>query len=142
MWRRFCAAMGRADLIDHPDYATAALRRKNRAALNELVQALTVEEDSAALIARLNQAGIPCGPIYSIDQTFADPQVRHLGIAQTVASAALGPITLLGQPVTLSRTPSRLATAAPEYGEHCDAILAELGYDAAEIAEFRRTGAV
>ena len=142
MWRRFCAAIGRPDLIDHPDYATAAARRKNRASLNALVEAITVEADSAALIDTLNAAGIPCGPIYSIDQAFADPQVRHLGIAQQVASASLGPITLLGQPVSLSRTPSRLATAAPEYGEHGDAILAELGYDAAAIAAFRRAGAI
>ena len=57
-------------------------------------------------------------------------------------SKALGPITLLGQPVTLSRTPSRLATAAPDYGEHSDAILAEAGFGAAEIEEFRRNGAI
>ncbi len=142
MWRRFCAAIGRPDLVDHPLYATAAARRKNRAGLNALIEAITVEADAAALIDKLNAAGIPCGPIYAIDQTFADPQVRHLGIAQPVASASLGPITLIGQPVALSRTPSRLETAAPEYGEHSDAILAELGYDATAIAAFHRAGAV
>jgi crotonobetainyl-CoA:carnitine CoA-transferase CaiB-like acyl-CoA transferase len=66
---------------------------------------------SDALIERLNEAGIPYGPIYTIDQTFADPQVRHLGIAQAVESSALGPIKLVGQPFTLSRTPSRLSRA-------------------------------
>ena len=142
MWRRFCNALGRPDLIDHPDYATAAARRKNRAAVAALIEEITVTRDGADWIAALNKAGIPCGPIYSIDQTFNDPQVRHLGIAQQVLSKALGEITILGQPVGLSRTPSRLVSAAPEYGEHTDAILSDLGYSAAEIAAFRAAGAV
>ena len=142
MWRRFCNALGRPDLIDHPDYATAAARRKNRAAVAALIEEITVTRDGADWIAALNKAGIPCGPIYSIDQTFNDPQVRHLGIAQEVVSKALGAITILGQPVALSRTPSRLVSAAPEYGEHTDAILSDLGYSAAEIAAFRAAGAV
>jgi crotonobetainyl-CoA:carnitine CoA-transferase CaiB-like acyl-CoA transferase len=142
MWRRFCAAIGRKDLIDHPDYATARDRRKNRERLNAVLEAITSQQPSAAWIATMNAAGIPCGPIYSIDQAFADPQVRHLGIAQQVASKTLGEITLLGQPVGLSRTPSRLVAPAPDYGEHTDAVLAELGYNAAEIEAFRRNGAI
>ena len=142
MWRRFCVAIGRADLTDHPDYATPGARRKNRATLNALLEEITIKETGAALIDKLNAAGIPCGPIYTIDQAFADPQVRHLAIAQEVASKALGPITLLAQPVTLSRTPSRLATAAPDYGEHNDEVLGEFGFGAAEIDGFRKSGAI
>jgi crotonobetainyl-CoA:carnitine CoA-transferase CaiB-like acyl-CoA transferase len=142
MWRRFCTAIGRTDWIENADFATAPARRKNRERLNTLIEAITVLEPSAALIDKMNAAGIPCGPIYAIDEAFADPQVRHLGIAQQVVSDALGPITLVGQPVTLSRTPSALVTAAPAYGEDNDAILAELGYGAEEIAAFRRDGAV
>jgi crotonobetainyl-CoA:carnitine CoA-transferase CaiB-like acyl-CoA transferase len=142
MWRRFCMAIGREDLVNHPDYATPPARRKNRERLNALLEEITITETGAALIDKLNAAGIPCGPIYAIDQAFADPQARHLGIAQQVESKALGPITLLAQPVTLSRTPSRLATAAPEYGEHNDEVLGEFGFSAAEIDAFRRTGAI
>jgi crotonobetainyl-CoA:carnitine CoA-transferase CaiB-like acyl-CoA transferase len=142
MWRRFCAAIGRADMAEHPDFATPQVRRKNRETLNAAIEAVTVQQDSAAWIETLNKAGIPCGPIYGIDQAFGDPQVKHLGIAQEVVSKALGAITLIGQPVSLSRTPSRLATAAPEYGEHNDAVLSELGYSAAEIGAFRKAGAI
>jgi crotonobetainyl-CoA:carnitine CoA-transferase CaiB-like acyl-CoA transferase len=142
MWRRFCTSLGREEWIEHPDFATPAARRKNRERLNGLINDITAEQDGAALIQKFNAAGIPCGPIYSIDQAFADPQVTHLGIAQEALSKALGAITLLGQPVRLSRTPSRLAAAAPEYGEHNDEILGELGYSAAEIASFRKNGAV
>jgi crotonobetainyl-CoA:carnitine CoA-transferase CaiB-like acyl-CoA transferase len=142
MWKRFCKAIGREDLIDHPDYATPKARRSRRDALNEMIGEITKGMTTGELVDRLNEAGIPCGPIYSIDQTFADPQVRHLGIAQSVESPALGSINLVGQPFTLSRTPSRLISGAPEFGEHTDAILAELGYSADDISRLRQAGTV
>jgi crotonobetainyl-CoA:carnitine CoA-transferase CaiB-like acyl-CoA transferase len=142
MWKRFCKAIDREDLIDHPDYTTPKDRRNNRDALNALIAEITAKMTGSALIDRLNEGGIPCGPIYTIDQTFADPQVRHLGIAQRVESPALGPIELVGQPFMLSRTPSRLVSAAPEYGEHTDEILAELGYGEDEIAAFRKSATI
>jgi crotonobetainyl-CoA:carnitine CoA-transferase CaiB-like acyl-CoA transferase len=142
MWRRFCKAIEREDLVDHPDYATPKDRRKNRDQLNDLIGEITATMTSNELIERLNQGGIPCGPIYSIDQTFGDPQVRHLGIAQSVQSPALGAISLVGQPFTLSRSTSALASAAPEHGEHTDEILREFGYSQDDIAQFRQAGAV
>ncbi len=142
MWRRFCTAIGRDDLANHPDYATPQVRRKNREQLNALVTAFTEKESTAALIEGMNGAGIPCGPVYSIDQSFADPQVKHLGIAQDVPSKALGKIKLIGQPLSLSRTKTEMVTGAPDYGEQSDEILAEFGYSAQEIAAFRKNGAV
>jgi formyl-CoA transferase len=137
MWKKFCAAMGLDDKADHPDFATPQARRKNRARVHQMIEEVTATKDGATWIALLNEAGIPCGPIYTIDQTFADPQVRHLGIAQTVHSNKLGDITITGQPVTLSRTRSSLAVAAPEQGEHSDEVLGWLGYSADEIAALR-----
>ena len=80
---------------------------------------------------------MPCGPIYTLEETFNDPQVQHLGIAQTVESPTLGPTTIIGQPFHLSRTPSRLVSAAPECGADTDDILRELGYGADAIAALR-----
>jgi crotonobetainyl-CoA:carnitine CoA-transferase CaiB-like acyl-CoA transferase len=142
MWRRFCKAIDREELIDHPSYATPKDRRKNRDELNGLISEITATTTANAIVERLNRAGIPCGPIYTIDQTFADPQVRHLGIAQNVDSPALGSIKLVGQPFTLSRTPSRLVKSAPEYGEHTDEILTEFGYSSEDIARFRQAGTI
>jgi len=142
MWRRFCKAIDREDLIEHPSYATPKDRRKHRDELNKLIGEITATMTSSAVVERLNRAGIPCGPIYTIDQTFADPQVRHLGIAQSVDSSALGSIRLVGQPFTLSRTPSRLVKSAPEYGEHTDEILTEFGYSSDDIARLRQAGTI
>ena len=142
MWRRFCKAIDREDLIEHPSYATPKDRRSHRDELNNLIGEITATMTSGAVVERLNRAGIPCGPIYTIDQTFADPQVCHLGIAQNVDSPALGSIKLVGQPFTLSRTPSRLVKSAPEYGEHTDDILIEFGYSSEDIARFRQAGTI
>ena len=142
IYRRFCRALGNEALADHPDYKTGRLRSQNRKALNAAIEEITRTRDSADWIERLNQAGVPSGPIYTIEQVFADPQVQHLGIAQPVTHPALGKIDLVGQAVSLSRTPSRLVSASPEIGEHSDDILRELGYAPADIAGLRGRGVV
>jgi formyl-CoA transferase len=135
-------AIGREDLLSHPDYASAALRSKNRDALGTAINAALASQPSQVWIDRFNEAGVPCGPINAIDEVFADPQVRHLGIAQSVASPKLGDITLVGQPVRLSDTPSALVAPPPENGEHTDEILSEFGYAATRSPPFRRDGTV
>ena len=134
---RFCRAVDRPDLAEHSDYKTGRARSDNRKALNAAIEAITKQRTSAEWIERLNKAGVPSGPIYKMDEVFADPQVKHLGIARTVHHKELGDIELIGQAVTLSRTPSQLKTASPDAGEHTDAILGELGYSAGDIARLR-----
>ena len=80
MFERLCKALGAPELLEHADYATSELRSRNRAALNEAIAERTRTRGSEAWIAALNEAGVPCGPIYRIDQTFANEQVRHLAI--------------------------------------------------------------
>ena len=142
LFGRLCEALGMPNLASHPDYANGRVRLRNRDKLNAALEEITQTRTSAEWIERLNAAGVPCGPIYSIDQVFADPQVRHLGIARAIEHPSRGPQELVGQAVELSRTPWGLRTPTPEKGEHTDAVLASLGYDTATIADLRERGVI
>jgi formyl-CoA transferase len=142
MWQRVCEAVGRPDLHDDPDFRAAEDRAKNRARLNEELNRAFARKTTAEWIEILNRAGVPCGPIYTMDQVFADPQVRHVEASVAVEHPTLGRLGLINNPVKLSRTPARLASATPARGAHTDEVLREAGYSAAEVAAFRREGAI
>ena len=137
-WLRFCEALGVPDLANRPEYATGPDRSKNRKQLNAEINKLTVAKSSETWVREFNDAGVPCGPIYSIDQMFDDAQVKHLGMAQDVPNEEGRHIRLVGQPFTLSRTPSRMAARPPEFGEQTEEVLAEFGFGADEIKELRQ----
>ncbi len=142
IWRRLCKALDAEDLIRHPDYEQPDSRSANRDALGAEIDRRTRLKSSAHWIELLSEAGVPCGPIYSIDQVFADAHVQQLGVTEIVESGALGALKVTAQPVKLARTPSHIAAAAPELGEHSDEILASIGYSAAEIADFKKRNIV
>jgi crotonobetainyl-CoA:carnitine CoA-transferase CaiB-like acyl-CoA transferase len=138
IWQRLCEAIGRNDLFDHPDYRDANARSKNRASLNAEMNRALAARTTAEWVEILNQAGVPCGAINTMDKVFADPQVQHLQAAAEVSHPTLGKMKLINQAIKLSRTPARLASATPERGEHTDEVLRELGYDKAGIARLRK----
>jgi len=141
-WQRFCEAVGATALMRRPEYQTPEARSKNRDALGLEIDSYLAGETSAGWVDRLNTAGVPSGPIYSIDRVFADPQVQHLGIVQSVTMKDKSKMRLIGQPVGLSRTPSRLAARPPNLGEHTDAILKEFGFSARDIAALHKAKAL
>jgi len=141
IWERFCNAVNGTEMLRRPEYANGAARSKNRAALNADMDRYTSNYASAELIELLNKAGVPSGPIYSIDQMFADPQVKHLAMAQPVKKNGKS-MNLVAQPVALSRTPSKLKTWPPDLGQHTDAVLKEFGFKAGEIAALRKANAI
>jgi crotonobetainyl-CoA:carnitine CoA-transferase CaiB-like acyl-CoA transferase len=139
IWERCAKALGAEHLLARPEYGTRDLRLKNRDALNAELEEILSKRDTADWVDTLNAAGVPCGPIYDIGQMFADPQVKHLGIAGKVADADL---TLMAQPVTLSRTPSHLDRRPPERGEDSEEVLEEFGFSSDEIAGLRAAGTI
>jgi formyl-CoA transferase len=142
MYQRLCTVLEAPSLGRDPDYASDQLRSKNRDKLNAAIEEITKTRDSAEWIERINEAGVPCGPIYKMDEVFADPQVKHIGIAQEIAHPKLGRIDVVGQAVSLSRTPSQIRRATPERGEHTVEILREHGYSDKAIADLRAKGAI
>ena len=142
IYERLCRAIDAPDLIRDPRFATGDARSANRAALNARIAARTRTRTSAEWVRALNEAGVPCGPIYAIDAMFDDPQVRHLGMAAPVDHPLLGATRVVSQAVRLDRTPFAVRAATPELGAHTDEILRALGYNAAQIDSMRERGVV
>jgi len=142
MWNRLCTAIGRPELLARAEFEGGANRAKNRDALNAELNAALKGKSSEEWIRILNAAGVPCGPIYSMDQVFADPQVQHLQAAAKIKHPKLGDIRVINQAVGLSRTPATMASATPEIGQHTDEVLAEAGYSAGDIARLHEQKAV
>jgi len=136
IYGRMCKALDMPELANHPDYSNADLRSSNRVALNEAIAERSKKYSSQDLIERLNQAGVPCGPIYKMNEVFEDPQVKHLGMAARVPRPQ-GDLDLVGPAMRLSRTPSVMKRAIGPAGEHNDEVLRELGYTGEEIEALR-----
>jgi formyl-CoA transferase len=138
LWTRFCEAVDAKHLMADERFKTAASRSQNRAELNALIGDIIKTDTGAAWVERLNEKGIPAGPIYKLDQVFADPQVQSLSVAGAVPATSGRQINLLNQPISMSKTPSRLVRGAPTSGEHGTEILSEFGYSASDIEAFKK----
>lgn len=137
IYRRMCEALEVPELAEHPDFLTADQRSRNRVALNEAIAERSRGFGSSELIERLNAAGVPCGPIYKMNEVFTDPQIKHLGMAVSVPRAGKPDINLVGPAMRLSRTPAKMKNAMGRAGEHTADVLAELGYTDDDIAALR-----
>ena len=142
-WERCCQAIGKPELLDDPKFATGQTRSDNRAELREIIEAVTRTETKAHWIETMTQAGVPCGSINSIDETFAEPQVQHLGMAKPVHHPTLGGFDIVRQPINMTNAPQPEAlNPAPDPGQHTEEVLESLGYDADTIASLRQRGLV
>ena len=142
IYERFCTVMGRPDWMTDPAYATSVARSANRDAMNAEIAAITRTRSSREWIETFNAAGVPAGYIYSVDEVFDDPQVKHLGMAAPVRHPELGDIELVAQPVRMSDSEFAVRRPTPALGEHTREILAEAGYDEAAINALAEAGAI
>jgi crotonobetainyl-CoA:carnitine CoA-transferase CaiB-like acyl-CoA transferase len=141
-FKKFCELIGREKMATDPRFATSALRGRNKEALNELIAAALRAKTSREWFEIIVAAGLPCGPVYSIKDAFADPQVKELRLARPVTHPRLGEIELVAQPYEMTGFDRAIRTATPDLGEHNDEILASLGYGPEEIEKLRAAGAI
>lgn len=141
-WRRLCGALGRMDWAEDEGLASNSKRAERRDELNADIAAIVAEKTSAEWVEQLTEAGVPCGPINRINEVFEDPQVKHLGVAQTLMTEPFGETRALGQPFQLTRTPSALSASPPTRGQHTEELLEELGIEADEYAALLKKSVV
>ena len=122
---------------DHPHYVTDEGRSEHRDHLNDRIRAHTRTRTSAEWIEALNDAGVPCGPIYRMDEMWADPQVEHLGMQRPTRHPRLGEVNVVRNAVNIEGVPPMPYRHSAERGEHTDEILDEFGFTADEIADMR-----
>ncbi len=153
LWRGFCRAIGAPEWVDDERFVTPGLRSRNRAVLNDAIAERLAARTTAEWVAIMTEHGVPVGPVNTIEETFADPQVQHLGLVQPVEHDALGQLGLIRNAVTMQRRAAggdrdvldgtaTVREASPEQGEHTDAILTEAGFGPERIAELRAAGVV
>ena len=142
IWQRF------ADVLDKPKWKNDErflnndARSKNRDMLNAEIEAITITNSTTYWVSTLNKAGIPAGEINNIAQVFNNAQVRHLGLAQGVTSHERGTTELVGQPIIMSRTPSKIMSPSPLSGAHSEDILKALNYSKHQIEMLRKDGVI
>jgi formyl-CoA transferase len=142
VWEKFAAALGRDDLLNDPEFKIAKGRSDGRIRLNAEISKTLKTRTTAEWVEHLLEHGVPCGPIYNMDQVFADPQVQHIGASAKVTHPDLGEITLLNQSVGLSRTPATIKTSSPIKGEHTEEVLTDLGLNKEEIENLKLEGTI
>jgi crotonobetainyl-CoA:carnitine CoA-transferase CaiB-like acyl-CoA transferase len=141
MWDRIVRVLGIEEEAKDPDIATDKLRSQNRAKVNAIIAKVTATDTSANWVAKFNREGVPCGPVYAMDQVFADEQVRHLGMEMTLQHPRLGALNVVRAPMQIAGVDcARKPT--PERGQHTDEVLAEFGFGAEEIAALKAAKAV
>lgn len=142
-WTKLCSVLGAPELATHADFVDNTVRSENRTDLKARLDLLFAPRPALEWTKDLMEAGVPAGPVYSLDQVFEDPHVKHAGLAETVEHPALGAIRLLSNPLRMTAFEGRtVRSAPPELGEHSRAILADFGIEPSEIDQLIASGTV
>ena len=141
-WARLCELLKKSDWHQDPEFVTETLRVKNRERLNSLLATVFKNQTVEQWVDQLNDIGIPAGPIYSVPELVNDPQVKHLNVITTLPNVYDKDMHYINQPMHLTRTPSKVVSPAPGWGEHTDEVLESLGFNSSEITTLHQQGVV
>ena len=139
-WERMCRAVGREDLLEDEHFASNPQRMVNIGALTPIMEETFRTKTTSHWVKLLEDAGVPCGPIYNIEQVYADPHVQSRDMSVELEHPKSGAIRNIGVAVKLSDTPGSVRTPAPLLGQHSEDVLAEFGYADTDVAAFREAG--
>ncbi len=142
LWTNFCKAAGHEEWLEVEEWKTNGGRSKDRKRINQTIAEVTKQRSSDYWIDKLEEAGIPCGPVNNIREVFEDPQVKHLEMAMPMQHRTRGAINVVAQPVNIQGVDTGFYRDMPNLGEHNDEILAEAGLTPAEIADLKAKGAL
>jgi formyl-CoA transferase len=142
LWERFCDAIGQPEWKSNPEWNTQQGRSRDRRAINAAISEITRTQPAEHWIDLFEDAGIPCGPINTIDRVFADPQVQHLQMARPVEHPRFGTQLMVASPINISGIPKDIRTPTPEAGADTDDVLRGVGYSDTEIGRMRAKGAI
>ena len=141
-WFAICDVLGRPDWKEKPEWRTGKGRTKDRPQLNRMVSDIMRQKPTAHWVEQFERAGVPCGPIYTIDQAFSDPQVEHLGMAVKVKHPVFGDTRMVGSPLNFDGAPKEVRIPFKRAGEDTDDVLREAGLTAQEITDLRAMNAI
>lgn len=141
-WARLCELLNKPEWRQDPEFVTETLRVKNRERLNSLLATVFKIQTVEQWVDQLNDIGIPAGPIYSVPELVNDPQVKHLNVITTLPNVYDKDMHYINQPMHLTRTPSKVVSPAPGWGEHTDEVLESLGFNSSEITTLHQQGVV
>ena len=138
LWKMLCKAIGLEKVMDDPKFATNAKRVENREEIVKIISDIIITKNGEEWLKILTDAGVPCGPIYTMDKIFTDPQVLHRQMLKELDHPKIGKVKVTGVPIKLSDTPGEVGTAPPILGQHTQEILTELGFSDQDIKKFRQ----
>jgi formyl-CoA transferase len=142
VFERFCDAIEKPEWKTREGWTSQKSRGQRRQEINAAISEVTRTKPSDYWIDLLEEAGVPCGPIYTIDQVFADPQVKHLGMATPMHSPAIGEAEVVASAINITGFSKAIRMPTPEISSSTDEVLGSVGYNADEIAEMRKKGAI
>jgi len=141
LWRKFCETMG-LDIADDPKFSTNAKRVENKGELIKILNEILSKKTGKEWLEILNKAGIPCGPIYKLNDMFSDPHVLSRGMVSEIEHPKAGRIKVTGVPIKFKNSPGKIRLHPPLLGENNFEILEEIGYKREEIEKFKEEGVI